>query len=141
MSNFWVSEDIADNWILLDLDVLRKEVDLTGIPHSFVKVVFTYYFFDSWDDEYGFAGLLNAMDGFYFEHWNYKYDKDWGHLARRNHNLPAASGSQENGDFTTRAEMIVKNSGDQIFIVVGSNLNETFDNEGFAIGNVEIWVR
>jgi len=27
---FLVSEDIADNWILLDLDVLRKEVESKG---------------------------------------------------------------------------------------------------------------
>jgi len=30
MRDFWVSEDIADNWILLDLDVLRKEVESKG---------------------------------------------------------------------------------------------------------------
>jgi hypothetical protein len=30
MSDFLVSEDIADNWILLDLDVLRKEVESKG---------------------------------------------------------------------------------------------------------------
>ncbi len=30
MRDIWVSEDIADNWILLDLDVLRKEVESKG---------------------------------------------------------------------------------------------------------------
>jgi len=30
MSDFWVSEGIADNWLLLDLDVLRKEVESEG---------------------------------------------------------------------------------------------------------------
>lgn len=30
MSGLWVSEDIADNWLLLDLDVLRKEVESRG---------------------------------------------------------------------------------------------------------------
>jgi len=29
--------------------VLKKEYNLTGIPHSRVKVIFTYHFFDSWD--------------------------------------------------------------------------------------------
>ena len=30
MSDFWVSEGIADNWLLLDLDVLRKEAESEG---------------------------------------------------------------------------------------------------------------
>jgi hypothetical protein len=42
--------------------VLKKEYNLTGIPHTKVKVVFTYHFFDSWDykngrDEFAFAAF------------------------------------------------------------------------------------
>jgi len=30
-------------------DILKKQFNLSGIPHKMVKVVFTYYFLDSWD--------------------------------------------------------------------------------------------
>jgi hypothetical protein len=37
---------------------LKKEFDLTGIPHSMVEVVFTYHMFDDWDsDDFGFAAF------------------------------------------------------------------------------------
>jgi hypothetical protein len=42
-------------------DALKKQLNLTGIPHTHVKVVFTYHFLDSWDgdaqNEMGFAGF------------------------------------------------------------------------------------
>jgi hypothetical protein len=46
--------------------VLKKEYNLTGIPHTKVKVVFTYHFFDSWDyanssrNEFAFAAFLSG---------------------------------------------------------------------------------
>jgi hypothetical protein len=46
--------------------VLKKEFDLTGIPHSKVKVVFTYHFFDDWEyknssrNEFAFAAFLSG---------------------------------------------------------------------------------
>ena len=30
MSEFWVSEDIADNWLVLDLDAFKREVENSG---------------------------------------------------------------------------------------------------------------
>jgi hypothetical protein len=46
--------------------VLKKEFNLTGIPHSRVKVVFTYHFFDSWDYRTGSDLVRNERDEFGF---------------------------------------------------------------------------
>jgi hypothetical protein len=109
---------------------LKKEFDLTGIPHSKVKVVFTYHFYDSWDYRYGL-------------------EYEFGFAAFATQNNPQASTS--NGNFQVgwrsipqvcrRGSMVAETSESKFWVVFGSNLNESAANESFGISNVEVWVK
>lgn len=124
--------------------VLKKEFDLTGIPHSMVKVVFTCHMFDDWESEFAFAafatqaapytGQLGQSNGIFQIGW------------RRDKNYFSPNGmgyaiSPNEGDRNTRGSMVAHTTLDKFWIIVGSNLNDIPSNESFGLSNVEIWVK
>lgn len=129
-------------------DILKKQFNLSGIPHKMVKVVFTYYFLDSWDaDESGFAAFsavetpspsetggnlqvawFNQSPVVFSEH---AFAGDPG-ISNR------ASGYT---DAAVRGEMSAFHSGNSFWVIFGSNLSEVASNESYGISNIEIWVR
>lgn len=129
-------------------DILKKQFNLSGIPHKMVKVVFTYYFLDSWDaDESGFAAFssvetpsasetegnlqvawFNQSPVVFSEH---AFSGDPG-ISNR------ASGYT---DAAVRGEMSAFHSGNSFWVIFGSNLSEVASNESYGISNIEIWVR
>lgn len=135
-------------------DAMVKQFDLTGIPHTMIKVVFTYHFFDSWDapNEFGYAGFgtkkapsdgANQTTGIwqigwrYFEHWPNglaAYDSFTRGAGYANFN----SGKS---DYSLQGEMVAQTSDDKFWVIFGSNLNEATNNESYGISNVQIWVR
>ena len=44
-------------------------------------------------------------------------------------------------DAAVRGEMTAFHSANKFWVIIGSNLNETADNESYGISNIEIWVR
>ncbi len=122
-------------------DALKKQLNLTGIPHNYVKVVFTYHFLDSWEGnsqgEYGYAGfssVIAPVGGQYIIGWNHHQDEGIG----TNYWTGAISGFS---DYNTRQEMVIKNSDDNLWIIVANNLNQDSFNESYAIDDIEIWVK
>jgi hypothetical protein len=134
-------------------DALVKQFDLSGIPHTMVKVVFTYHFFDSWDApyEFGYAGFGTRkapLDGSnqntgiwqvgwrHFEHW--PNDTEYFNTIKG-----AGYANFFNGatDYNLRGEMVAQTSDDKFWIIFASNLDEAASNESYGISNVQIWVR
>jgi hypothetical protein len=133
---------------------LKKEIDLTGIPHTMVKVVFTYHFFDTWENwdigaggetlgafAFGaFASQVNPYttpgqsDGFFQIGWRKcpVYNSDYSGYCTTSIN---------SWDFNARGSMVAQTSLDKLWIFFSSNLNEDPSNESFGISNIEIWVR
>ncbi|MEK7255454.1 MAG: hypothetical protein AAB316_11960 [Bacteroidota bacterium] len=116
-------------------DALKKQFDLTGIPHTQVKVVFTFHYFDTWSDfEWGFGGFATSplADNFqdcWFEPIGVTTP---GHT---NYN------QYPSGDLNKRYEMVMQNSGDLFWVVFGTSLDQTVADEGYGISNIEIWVK
>ena len=128
--------------------VLKKEFNLTGIPHSKVKVVFTYHFFDSWDykndrDEFAFGAFYlpgttpNATNGIFQVGW--RAPGPTGELG--SHFNSAGYNNIGGSDFNLTGSMIAEGTLGRFWVVFGSNLNEAVSNESYAISNIEIWVK
>jgi hypothetical protein len=122
-------------------DALKKQLNLTGIPHTHVKVVFTYHFLDSWDgdaqNEMGFAGFaLTATPS------AANFINSWTERELQGAGNDYWTGALQNfTDYCKRVEMVIQNSSDNLWVIVSSNLGETAFDESFAIDNIEIWVK
>jgi hypothetical protein len=128
--------------------VLKKEFNLTGIPHSRVKVVFTYHFFDSWDyrngrDEFAFGAFYlpgtgpTSTNGIFQVGW--RAPGPTGELG--SHFNSAGYNNIGVSDFNLTGSMIAEGTQGRFWVVFGSNLNEAVSNESYAISNIEIWVK
>ncbi len=114
--------------------VLTKLIDLTGKPHTEVKVEFNYFFLGSWDAGMAFAGFktgigdaTESMTGAWFEE---------GHgsigLFR--------TLTDNTRDVYKLVSMVADNPSNQIRIVVGGDSLADSDDH-FAIGSVKVWIR
>ena len=132
-------------------DVLKKEFNLTNIPHTMIKVVFTYHFFDSWDkDETGWAAFSTSnnpyvadgrQDGNFYVAW---YNQSPWSFSEHVFNLDPGYFSGSSIGYTdagVHGEMIGYHTGNNFWLFFGSTLNEDANNESFGISNIEIWVR
>lgn len=131
-------------------DILKKQFNLSGIPHKMVKVVFTYYFLDSWDaDESGFAAFSSVETPSASETAG-NLQVSWYNQSPVIYSGDAFAGDpgiykgESSGSFTdvaVRGEMTAFHSGNTFWVIFGSNLNEVAPNESYGISNIEIWVR
>lgn len=145
--------------------VLKKEFDLTGIPHSKVKVVFTYHFFDSWDyrngrDEFAFGAFYlpgsgpNSTNGIFQVGWRASGKEvkfEGGDGSRRDpyrysdafndHFNGAGYNNIGSSDFNLTESMIAEGTLGRFWVVFGSNLDQGVSDESYAISNIEIWVK
>lgn len=130
-------------------DVLKKEFNLTNIPHTMIKVVFTYHFLDSWDeDETAWAAFASGQnpfvadgrqDGNFYVAWYnqspFKFSPD-GLSAD-----PGYFGSASGTDAGVQGEMTAWHSTNNFWLFFGSNLGSDANDESYGISNIEIWVR
>jgi hypothetical protein len=124
---------------------LKKQFDLTGIPHTMVKVVFTYHFFDTWDyPEFAWAAFASQpnpyvqtgqSNGFFQLGWrkmSYAFNpRDAGYTD-------FVSTSR---DTNVRGSMVAQTTLDKFWILFGSDLNSGANDESYGISDIEIWVR
>jgi hypothetical protein len=50
-------------------------------------------------------------------------------------------GSADQGGWTRRGEMEIKNAENQIWFILDSTMSEATTNENYGISNIEIWVK
>jgi hypothetical protein len=134
-------------------DALKKQFDLTGIPHTMVKVVFTYHLFDTWLDESGFAGFatrndpfdaVNQSNGIFQVGWFWERGDGIDHLRGAGYTAFYNAGSATDGfaqDYNVRDEMVAQCTDDKFWVIFASTLNEVASNESFGISNIQIWVK
>jgi hypothetical protein len=128
--------------------VLKKEYNLTGIPHTRVKVVFTYHFLDSWDykngrDEFAFAAFSvagttpNSTNGIFQVGWRApgRTTEFATHFVNAGYNNTVGS------DYNLRASMMAETTLDKFWVVFGSNLDQGISDENYGVSNIEIWVK
>lgn len=118
----------------------KKQIDLTGIPHTKVKVVFTYHFLDAWETrDYGWAGVSETLTGSPYICWS----------GNKGIHFPEFNGASYFGNSTyvdsnTRGELVFSydNTKDRFYLYFGSGLDyEVANDENFGIGDIEIWVK
>ncbi len=119
-------------------DNLKKQLNLTGIPHTQVKVIFNYHFLDGWEGENSYSSFAMApapAPTAIVDSWVSKKQ-----LTGSNY-FQIAGGLINSIDHNERVEMVIQNSSDNLWVIIGSTLDISSDDESFAIGNVEIWVK
>ena len=134
---------------------LRKQFYLSGIPHSSVKVVFTYHFFDSWDysitkttdsrHEIGYGAFFNGTTA---TETNGAFQVGWRVAGATTAFGTFFSGAGYTNYSTTkwvdhniRGSMVAETSLDSFWVYFGSNLDSAVSDESFGISNIEIWVK
>ena len=131
-------------------DALKKKFDLTGIPHTRIKVVFTYHFFDSCDGEVadngvaGFASQLNPYTS--LGQSNGYFQIGWLEVQPVEFNFGGAGYTNfypnvDAADSNVRREMIAQHTGNDFWLLFTSSMQEPANDESFGISNIEIWVQ
>lgn len=117
-------------------DVMKREYNLAGIPHTHVRVRFTYHFIDTWDGgtDRGWAGIAQTNSNKVLLGWCEAFQS-----MTTNGQIMNVIGLQNESDFSKDVEMTFKTSDNSFWLYIGANLNA--GDEDFAIDNVEIWVR
>ncbi len=155
---FTPNTPFSRGWILRPTQVstscLKKEIDLTGIPHTMVKVAFTYHFFDTWDNwdypaagisEFAYAAFASQVNPYTAPgQSNGFFQIGWRKPAVYTFNRYGAGYTTfvAYGDYNVRGSMVAQTSLDKFWIFFGSNLNGSpVNDESFGISNVEIWVK
>lgn len=117
----------------------KKAINLAGIPHKQVKVVFTLYFLDrfqSTDYFQAWGGFSNTLT----PNANTSGQLIVGWSQIKSSDQPASVIFANNsGDSAQRGEMVVSNSSDTIYAIFQATTNGTYG--AFALSNIEIWVK
>jgi hypothetical protein len=121
---------------------MKKEFDLSGVgAYTYVKVVFKYYFTDSWDpEEIGLAGFSpgNVPDANHVICW-----QQMSRVYANSSPLATYTGSGYS-DGATMGQMIAyyPSSTSSLFhVFFDMKSSESTANERYAISDIEIWVR
>lgn len=120
-----------------NLDVMKKEFDLTGIPHTHIRIRFTFHYFDTWDhgDDRAWAGISTSATIKPLLGWH-------DHTASTDlyGQISNYFGTATESDHSTDAEMTFRYTDSKFWLFIGGNMNGAQD-EDYAIDNIEIWVR
>jgi hypothetical protein len=146
-------EGLFSPWILRPIqdgkNTLVKQFNLGGTPHTMVKVVFTFHFFDSWDKpEFGYGAFgtrktpfdgANQTSGILQVGWYQTVVPPFNAAFRStgygNFFTNAAS------DYNVRAEMVAQMTDDTFWVLFGTDAESNANDESYGISNIQIWVR
>lgn len=140
-------------WILRPIqdgkNTLVKQFNLAGTPHTMVKVVFTFHFFDSWDDrEFGYGAFgtrKNPFDG--ANQTSGVLQVGWYQTVEPRFNAAFRSTGYANffgnaaTDYNIRAEMVAQMTDDSFWVIFGTDSDSNGNDESYGISNIQIWVR
>ena len=131
------------------INLLVKQFNLGGTPHTMVKVVFTFHFFDSWDaPEFGYGAFgtrKNPSDG--ANQTSGVLQVGWYQTVEPRFNAAFRSTGYGNfftnaaTDYNIRAEMVAQMTDDSFWVLFGTDSESTANDESYGISNIQIWVR
>ncbi len=117
--------------------VVKKLIDLTGVPHSQVKVRVTITPSGSPDDEYIFSGFAPTLSSTAYEYGWYQ-----SFPPHNNSNQGYVRSYTARGGSSGRVvEMTASNNLNSFVFFVGGHFSEAVTSESFVIDDVEVWVR
>ncbi len=122
----------------------RKTLNLTGIPHTQVKVIFTAFFISSVDNGEGVYGGFSTTAVPNFGNNGEAIVACHAMIPYGGAGEPRTRLQSENNleGWSRRMEMVVHNSDNTIYLFVDGNMNyEAISNENYGIANIEIWVK
>lgn len=131
-------------------DVMKKKFDLTGVPHTQIKVVFTYHFFDTWDAgaNLGWAGFASRLSPYTaYNQSNGYFQMGWVEVQPDGFSFGGAGYVDFEGsniavaDCNLTREMIAQHTSDEFWVLFGSNLDQSVADESYGISHIEIWVQ
>lgn len=131
-------------------NIIAKQIDLGGIPHSMVKVVFTFHFFDTWDaGEFGFAAFGTKQNPYDGEgQTSGIFQIGWRQYSQPNFNTLFSSSGYFKGDsglasadYNIQGEMVAQTDANTFWVLFGSNLDQVATDESYGISNIQVWVR
>ena len=126
-----------------------KEFDLSGIPHTLVKVVFLYHFFGTWDVERVIPQAEHGLGWFSTKKapWEgsppgiieckWQLTPPYNLLSFYN-SLRAPGGA---GLYSIPGEMVAQTTDDKFWVIFGAFLDQGPTDENYGISNIQIWVR
>ena len=124
----YLGQNILGGFNVTSTATNQKTYDLSGIPHTTVKIKFSYYSIDSWDGETAYVRISGTGGG-----WSRAIT--YTEVTREN----IVGGTWSDGIYY--GEIEVPHTGNSLTIIIGSTLNQTPDDESYGIDNLEIWVR
>ena len=114
---------------------LSKYFDLTGIPHTQIKVELDYYAIDSWDGEWAYvwaAGNTIVTTA---------RRVIWAQRINQTDPGRANFGGSPATDGIYHAVLTGPHSDNSLGVTAGSTLDQGLTDESYGIDNVEVWVR
>lgn len=119
--------------------VMQKLIDLTGIPHTMVKVKFVMHYTGSPDGEWYAGGFCPAPMSPYND-CEFAYLRNWS----GSQGIQGAAFnpySHRGAHFAENIEWTTSHVGNSLVVFMSAQLDENTANESFGIDNVEIYVR
>jgi hypothetical protein len=130
--------------------VLKKQYNIPG-TFSQIKVKFRYYFIDGVDwnlNDRAFAGFATQVNGSDLRvAWHSLPVRIGANWATDNSPFQNATnfinGGNNNGmgDYWEDVEMTAKAAGNLFYVFIGSTFDQETQDERYAVGQIEIWVR
>ncbi len=121
-------------------DALRKQIDLTGIPHNYVRVKFTVFLFNSFDPGEAVYAAFAADETPNYSTGVGEAVIGWSHVQNGSEVIAYWGATDQHG-YTKRGEMEVKNASNTIYLIFDSTMNGAVAEENYGISNIEIWVK
>lgn len=119
--------------------VLKKQFNLSGVgSYNYVKVVFKYYFTDSWDynNDVAIAGFSTSLgDASPVICWSQ------ASMLYSNQGTGNYTGDNTWSDQATIGQMVAATSATSFYVFFGMRSDDGLGNERYAVGNIEVWVR
>lgn len=119
--------------------IMKRQVTLTGVgSYNYILVKFKYYFTDSWDaDDTAIGGFCTSSAGADPAICWMESPYVWSTTGTANY-----TGASQFSDGATYGEMMATTSSSNFWIFFGMRtVGGGLDNERYALGGFEIWVR
>ena len=130
---------------------MKKFYDLSNVgAFTFIKVKFKYYFIDTWGfgaGDRGFAAFAEGANGAqmrvgWTEMGNFlNASGDFNTSEFNTANNYIGNGDPQHTDNCLNGEMTAFRSGNGFWLFFGAALDEDTNNESYAVGMIEVWVK
>lgn len=120
-------------------NILKKLIDLTGIPHTKVKIKCTIYPTGTPDVEFIYAAVAPAMNT--INAYEFLWVRAFGNIGFQGINVFSINMGSRNAGWHEVVEFDIPTDQNSFVFMVGGQFDSAPNDECFMIDNVEIWVK